>query len=253
MSGRTAKRARQLKRARSESEMNGDKVLAATAAVLAEDLAEFPPARSVQVPVGWLRAVMEQCRAIVLLSRAGHAEVAAPNRRSASEILVRLQWLATMKKDDRAAAVDSLIEEEKRLAKNQQLHVLEMGLTEAPPIGDIDAVVTNSGDDSEIRKQAKVFTEAAKAAKGAGLYLWWQRDTQMTHATMQLAAALAPVSEERLAKGAYAQADPDLKLVLNIAVFSVMYASMLLNEAGVSNEHAFRHFHAFFSGIRRAI
>lgn len=253
MSGKSAKEARRLKRARSETEVNGDKVRAAAGAVLAVDLGGLPSARTVQVPVGWLRALMEQCRAIVLLSQAGRAEVAAPNRRSAIELLLRLQWLATMSKDDRPAAIDAMIEEEQRLAGNQQVHVIEMGLTEAPPIGDLDAVITDSGENTQIRQQAKAFTEAAKAAQGAGLYLWWQRDTQMTHATTQLAAALAPASDGHLSKGAYPPADPDLKLVLDIAVFAVLYCSMLLNQAGLSQDQAFRHFHAFFNGIRKAI
>lgn len=197
--------------------------------------------------------MMQQCRAIVTLSQAALESATAPNRRSASEILLRLQWLAALSPEKRADAIDAMIDEEERLTENHKVHVIEMGLTEPPDLGDLDAVITQATDDAQIKQQAKSIKDAATAATGAGLYRAWRDKTQMTHATVQLAAALAPVRDDRFERGTAPVRDQDLSLTLNLAAFAVMYASRLLLDAGVDHDSAFRFFHAFFDGIRKAI
>lgn len=253
MSGRKAKVARLQRRSRSERQVNVDKILATTSEVLGVDFSDLPTARAVQVPVGWLRAMMQQSRAIVTLSEAALDGATAPNRRSASEILLRLQWLATLPPEKRADAIDAMIDEEKRLTENHKVHVVEMGLTEPPDLGNVDAVITLAGDDTQIKQQAKSIKDAAAAATGVGLYRAWRDETQMAHATVQLAAAHAPVRDNRFERGIAPERDQDLSLTLNLAAFAVMYASRLLLDAGVDKDSAFRFFNSFFDGIRKAI
>ena len=253
MNGKKAKAARQARPARSECEMNADKVFATTALVLATSISEFPTARTVQVPIGWMRAMMVQCRAIVVLSQAGQQGAVAPNRRSAVELLLRLQWLATMSAEARSSAIDAMIVEEKRLAETHKSHVIGMGLTKAPDFGDADSVVTQAIDDPALQQQAKSITDAAKASLGVGLYRAWRDETQMTHATIQLADALAPVNDGRFDLGVAPTHDAEHKLTLDMALFAVIYASRLLLDAGLGKHEAFVFFDAFFDGIRKVI
>lgn len=251
MSGKKARGTRQARRARSEAEINAEKVLATTELILATSISHFPAARAVQIPVGWLRAMMVQCRAIVVLSQAGQQDAAAPNRRAAVELLLRMQWLATMPVSARSVAIDAMIVEEKRLTETHKSHVIEMGLTEAPDFGDADSVVTLAIDDTALRQQAKSITDAAKASLGVGLYRAWRDETQMTHATIQLAAALAPVREDRLGSGLAPVHDAELELTLDMVLFAAIYASKLLLDAELEKSEAFLFFDAFFDGIRK--
>ena len=151
----------------------------------------------------------------------------------------------------RTSAIDAMIVEEKRLTETHKSHVIEMGLTQAPDFGDADSVVTQAIDDPALRQQAKSITDAAKASLGVGLYRAWRDETQMTHATIQLAAALAPVHEERLDLGVAPAHDADLKLTLDMVLFAVIYASKLLLDAEIEKSEAFVFFDAFFEGIRK--
>jgi len=241
------------RRSRSERQVNVDKMLATTSEVLGVDFSDLPTARTVQVPVGWLRAMMQQSRAIVTLSEAALESAAAPNRRSASEILLRLQWLATLPPETRADRIDAMIDEEKRLTENHKVHVVEMGLTEPPDLGDVDAVITMATNDPLIKQQARNIKDAAAAAIGVGLYRAWRDETQMAHATVQLAAAHAPVCDNRFERGIAPERDQNLSLALNSAAVAVVYTSRLLLDAGVDKDSALRFFNSFFDGIRKAI
>lgn len=155
--------------------------------------------------------------------------------------------------DERSSAIDAMIVEEKRLTETHKSRVIEMGLTKAPDFGDADSVVTQATDDPALRQQAKSITDAAKASLGVGLYRAWRDETQMTHATIQLAAALAPVHEGRFGLGVAPAHDAELKLTLDMALFAVLYASKLLLDAGLDKSQAFVFFDAYFDGIRKVI
>jgi hypothetical protein len=158
-----------------------------------------------------------------------------------------------MPPESRTDAIDAMIEEEKRLTANHKTHVVDMGLTEAPDLGNFEEVLTQTTDDAQLRQQARSVMDAAKAANGVGLYRAWREETQMTHATVQLAVANAPIRSNRFELGAAPRHDRDLSLTLDMASFVVIYASRLLLDAGVGKDDAFRFYGAFFDGIRKAI
>ena len=158
-----------------------------------------------------------------------------------------------MSADKRPSAIDAMIVEEKRQTQTHRSHVIEMGLVGLPDFGDADSVVTQATDDPALRQQAKSITDAAKASLGVGLYRAWRDETQMTHATIQLAAALAPVHEGRFKLGETPTRDAELKLTLDMVLFAVLYASRLLLDAGLDKSEAFVFFDAFFDGIRKVI
>ena len=198
---------------------------------------------------------MGQAQAIAALAAQGLDAVAAPNRRSLLEILLRLQWLLMIENpSDRQGALDAMIEEERRLAKSGQQHYIDMGLIVPPPVGDFDGVATLPTSEQALVQQAKKLVEAAKAANGVGPYVRWRDDTQYTHATVRLAAANAPAAPAcTLGRGVPPTWDDEFEALLMLLIGIVGYTLRLLVDDGVTKDSAGRFFDAFFDGIRKAI
>ena len=198
---------------------------------------------------------MGQAQAITVLAAQDLDAVAAPNRRSLLEILLRLQWLLMIENpSDRQGALDAMIEEEKRLARSGQLHYVDMGLIIPPPLGDLDRVATLPTSERALVQQAKKLVEAAKAANGVGPYVRWRQDTKYSHATVLLAAANAPAMSSRtLGRGVPPTWDDEFEALLMMLIGIVGYTLRLLVDDGVAKDSAGRFFDAFFDGIRRAV
>ncbi|QNO38664.1 hypothetical protein H4J02_06645 [Protaetiibacter sp. SSC-01] len=216
--------------------------------VLAVDLSMVPATRTVQFVVGWTRAAFEESRAIAVLTREGLAHAAAPNRRSFAELILRLQWLHSVKPDQRAGALDGMIEEEKGLTRKFYGHLKHMGYDAQPDLSDMEQVLTDVIQDGRLVDQAKRILAAAKATDGAaiGMYYAWREETQYMHATAQLAAAYAPEIEGRLGSGRPPVVDLEFEGHRTATVLAVALAYRLLVEEGVDEHTASLLIDAFF-------
>ncbi|MCU1579982.1 MAG: hypothetical protein JWP19_2186 [Rhodoglobus sp.] len=248
MSGRTAKAARRIERARPAHEVNAAFLIETAERILRLDLRGVPLTRVAQFIVGWLRAAFEESRAIALLTRAGVAHAAAPNRRSFAEIVVRLQWLHGIASVDRAGALDAMLEDEKDLTRKFFKHLSEMGYDSDADLTAMDELVTEVIEEGRIAHQAKRFVDAAKATNGAsvGLYYAWREETQYTHATGALASSYAPDEGGMLGKGTPPVVDPDLDSHRLVTMLSVTLVYHLLIEEGVESDVAKSIVLAFF-------
>jgi hypothetical protein len=161
--------------------------------MLALELPDVPLTRANQFFVGWMRAAYDQSRVIATLTRAGLHHAAAPNRRAFAEIGLRLLWLRSLDEDERAPALDAMIENEKRLTTGFYANLDEMGVEHGVDLSAMERIIVEAIDDKKIRQQVKAVTAAAKAAPSTvGLYSAWREETQYTHATAHLAVAYAP-------------------------------------------------------------
>lgn len=195
MSGKRARAQRRFQRERPEIERNSDYALAAAKRVLGANLGEIPSGRVTQFVLGWMRAAFDQSRVIVTLTRAGLAPAAAPNRRSFAEITVRLQWLYAMKQNDRAGALDAMLDHERELTVKALDHIREMGYESERDLTEMRDFVLEAADGA-LKDQARRFLAAAKSTDGqsVGLYYAWREETQYTHATGAMASAYAPLT-----------------------------------------------------------
>ena len=174
---------------------NANYALAATKRVLEADLTPIPITRVTQFVIGWMRAAFCQSQVIATLAKRGMAPAAAPNRRSFAEIAVRLQWLFGMKQEDRAAALDAMLDHERELTEKNQEHLREMGFDSDRDLSAYHELVFNSAGGT-LKNEARQFFAAAKSnnSLSVGLYAAWREETQYTHATGAMAAAYAPAN-----------------------------------------------------------
>lgn len=174
---------------------NANYALAATKRVLTTDLATISTTRVTQFVIGWMRAAFSQSQVIATLSKRGMAPAAAPNRRSFAELAVRLQWLFGMPQEDRAGAVDAMLDYERDLTVKNQEHLREMGFDSDRDLSDYHELVFDSADGT-LKNEARQFLAAAKRnnSLSVGLYASWREETQYTHATGAMATAYAPTN-----------------------------------------------------------
>jgi hypothetical protein len=223
-------------------------MIEASERVVTLDLGDIPLSRTAQFIVGWLRAAFEESRAIAVLTREGLAHAAAPNRRSFAELVLRLQWLTSIKPESRAGVLDGMIEEEKELTRKFFSHLRDMGFESEVDLSDMEDVLTQVVDDKQLILQAKTTLNAAKATDGAaiGMYYSWREETQYTHATAQLAAAYAPDEAGRLGSGTPPVVDLDFEAHRMATLLAIALAYQLLVDDGASTTAAKRLFNAFF-------
>lgn len=236
MSGRKSKAKRRAVREQPESIRNASYALAATKRALAADLGAIPLTRVTQFVLGWMRAAFDQSRVIATLTKGGLAASASPNRRSFAEIAVRLQWLHMMKLEDRAGALDAMLEHERELTEKNQGHLREMGYASERDLSKMRELVLESADGA-LKDQARKFLAAAKSNESlsVGLYAAWRHETQYTHATGAMAVAYAP------AKGGDRTPqvmDPDLVSHVYALFLIVTLVFNLLVDEGVEREAA---------------
>lgn len=217
--------------------------------MLALDLGHIPLARTTQFIVGWLRASFGQALAISSLTSMDRGDFSGPNRRSFAEIVVRLLWLSSVASEERAAVLDSIIEDEKESTRRFfEKNLKELGYDSDADLRAMDELVTQVTEHGALKDQAKKFFSAAKATNGqaAGLYYMWREETQYTHATGVLAAAYAPEINSRLGNGRPEIVDPDLGGIYLCTVLAVALSYRLLVEAGVEETAAGSILDAFF-------
>ena len=204
------------------------------------DLSAIPLTRYRQFIAGWLRAAFEQSLAISTLVQAELGHAAAPNKRSFAEIVIRLQWVHSVEQIERAGALDSMIEDEKKSTERFFKHLENMGYKADVDLSEMNSVVTEVTDDRHIKDQATKLLEAAKATEGQslGTYYSWRHETQYTHATSALAVAYAPDVENRLGSGHPEAVDPDLTTHRLVTMLIVTLAYRLLVEDGVEERLA---------------
>lgn len=254
MSAKRDKQARQARRNRPKRDVNAAQLSEIARRVMAYEFVGLPESRVSQIAVGWMRAAFAEIGAIVHLSTNGLDFAAAPNRRSYAEIVLRLQWLHQLEVSLRGPALDSMIEDEKRLAASHVKNLEKMGVTKTPDFSELSAVVTETSTDSAIRVQAKTFTEAAVATvDAAGLYRAWREETQNTHATWNLALSYAPYASGEFGKGKPFVADPEFETLILTTFLVLSLTVRLLMEEGASKEVIDGLFDTFFSGVRAGL
>lgn len=208
--------------------------------MLALDLAGVPLTRTTQVVVGWMRSTFEQARVIATLALSDLSHAAAPNRRSLAEAVVRLQWLHGMPQEDRACAVDTLIEGDRAHTRKANQSLSDMGYESTADLTAMEALVLNFSERGRLGETARNFVEAVKSTQGQslGLYYAWREETQYTHATSVLAVAHAPEREGRIGTGRPPVADPDLQTLWLVMSLVVALVYRLLIQDRVSEEVA---------------
>ncbi|MDL5488168.1 hypothetical protein [Microbacterium wangruii] len=236
MSGSKARAKRRADREQPDSVRNADYALAATGRTLAADLSAIPLTRVTQFVLGWMRAAFDQSRVIATLTKCGLAASASPNRRSFAEIAVRLQWLHLMKQEDRAGALDAMLERERELTEKNQEHLRDMGYASDRDLSKMRELVLESAGGA-LKDQARQFLAAAKSNESlsVGLYAAWHQETQYTHATGAMAVAYAPATSDDPFPHVM---DPDLTSHVYALFLVVTLVFNLLVEEGVERESA---------------
>lgn len=169
--------------------------MAAARRVLAADISEVPLTRVTQFALGWMRAAFDQSQVIATLTQSGLARAASPNRRTFAEIAVRLQWLRATNQEDRAGAVDAMLEHEQELTEKAIDHIRKMGYDSQREMTEMREFVLDAAA-GKLKNEARLFLAAAQSTEGQslGLFYAWREETQYTHATGAMAASYAPAS-----------------------------------------------------------
>lgn len=214
--------------------------------VLAVDFSDVPSSRTRQVVVGWMRHAFEQSRVIAQLHVAGIEHAAAPNLRSCVETAVRLQWLESVDIEDRAGAVDAMIDHDKErdVAEGKSLRAL--GHESEARLEEMDSLILEVTQNGRIKDEARKLFPAIKASRfpSAGLFKAWRQETQYSHATATLGVAYAPSEDDRIGFGTPPLADPDLELHEMLTLLVVMTTAALLKDEGVSRSKTIELFEA---------
>lgn len=156
MSQSRAKKDRESERKRSNPQSSVENVLRGANAILSLDLSEVPVSRVSQFAVGWLRAAFEQSRIIATLSASGLGHAAAPNRRAFWELTIRLLWLRDVARAERATAVDTMLDKERRTEATTDEHMRANGFPTNIDVAEMQAFVLNVTEDKVIRSGALI-------------------------------------------------------------------------------------------------
>lgn len=215
------------------AERNADYIRAVAQGMLAADFPDIAMSRVTQFAIGWMRAAFDQSLVIATLASEGLARAASPNRRCHAEIVTRLHWLYSTGREDRAAALDALLEYERESTEKTVGHLSDMGFVSQLDLSDMRdfALEPASGG---LKNEARQFLAAAKStvSSSAGFYYAWREETQYTHATGAMAAAYAPEADDDEAHPPIV--DPDLRLHTQALFVVVGLTYHLLVEEGVS-------------------
>ena len=217
--------------------------------MLALDFADVPLERTTQVIVGWMRAAFEQSRVIATLALSGLAHAGAPNRRSFAEIVLRVLWLHGMPPEERAGAVDALLDDDRTQITKAFRHLADMGYDSPVDLSDLEAMVLEVSPVGVRRAQARQVVQAAKSTDGQsiGMYYVWREETQYTHATAVLGGAYAPERSGTLGSGRPPVVDGDLAVHRDVTTLVVALVYRLLVDEGVKEDRAMSVMNAFFS------
>lgn len=236
MTRKKTKGRKQASHEQSEMARNANYALAATKRTLDADLGGIPITRVTQFVIGWMRAAFSQSQVIATLTKRGMASAAAPNRRSFAEVAVRLQWLSGMKQENRAGALDAMLDHERELTEKNQEHLREMGFNSDRDMSEYQELVFDAAGGA-LKNEARVFLAAAKSnhSLSVGLYAAWREETQYTHATGSMAAAYAPANGDAPFPIVM---DPDLSAHTYALFLIVTLVYNLLVDEGVGEDAA---------------
>ncbi len=217
--------------------------------MLAVDFSDVPSSRTRQVIVGWMRHAFEQSRVIAQLHVAGIEHAAAPNWRSYVETAVRLQWLESVDIEDRAGAVDAMIDHDKERVVGEVKSLRALGHESEAHVEEMDSLILEVTQNGDIKNEARKLFPAIQASRlpSAGLFRAWRQETQYSHATAILGGAYAPSKDDRLGFGTPPLADPDLELHGMVQILVVMSAAALLEDEGVARSKTSELFEAYFT------
>ncbi|MFB7251212.1 hypothetical protein [Microbacterium sp. NPDC056234] len=204
------------------------------------ELPDVPLTRESQFIVGWMRAAFDQSRVIAKLTAEGLRHAIAPNRRAFTEIAFRLLWLRSVDRSKRAAALDTMIANEKRLTTGFYETLKDMGYDHDVDLSEMERILVEAIDDKGLRQQVKAVADAAKAAPiTIGLYAAWREETQYTHATAHLAVAYAPEEPaDRLGCSRPPSQHGDLDRHHMVCLLIATLATELLQDVGVEKDAA---------------
>ena len=248
MSGKRSKALRRVELQRPAYLVNARYAKESADRVLAVDLSQVPLSRINQFVVGWLRAFFEQSLVIATLTAASMAPAAAPNRRMFAEIALRLHWLHDLAPEDRAGAVDAMLEQEREQTVKTFQHMRDMGWESVVDLTEMNAFVLNETKDKRIKDQARKFAAAAHSTdvKNAGLFGAWRNESSYAHASGYLAGAYAPSKNNALTLGTPPVADADLETHRMVTLFVITLVHRLLVETETSEQVAMSIVNAFF-------
>lgn len=223
--------------------------LRASDAVLAIDMSDVRIAnRAPQVIVGWCRAAFAQIQAIATLLAAGVGTAHGPNLRLLLESEIRLLWLNSLPVEQRAAAVDELLDHERSNTKRTIEGVRAAGFDVEFDLDEMLEFPLDSTSKGRLFDQAKNFTAAAKAAKVDVMYALWRETSGLAHASGRLAGDYAPVKDKsRLGAGEPEPLDPSLETLAETMLLIVSVTAALLVDEGVDKELAGRFLQAYLS------
>lgn len=244
MSGRRAKRKRQAERNRPTHVKNAELVDRAADAVLAVDLSDIVlNDRVPQVVVGICRAAAAQSKVVAMLTAAGNAASAAPNRRLVLEAAIRLLWLAGLSRDERRQAVDIMLEKDRNDTNSTLGYLSSLGQTvdfDPTEMNEFELIAPTKGT---LQEQTRKLDAAVRATEVEpwSLYAMWREETKSAHPSGSLAGQYAPTFDDKhLSSGEPSPMDADLEAHQLIQFLIVMTTRDLLIQDGVSRKIADR-------------
>ncbi|WP_157118120.1 hypothetical protein [Microbacterium paludicola] len=250
MSGSRARKERQARRSLPLRFVNADAVYRSADAVLGVDLSDHKfRNRAVQVVTGLCRAGFAQSKVIATLARADLLSAAAPNRRLMDEIVLRLNWLEGLTRDERRKAADTMLAKD-RTDTNKLIEYLRGDGHEVDfDVEEMNAFELDDATKGAIHQQATKLRAAVEASgvKPGTIYSMWLEETKFAHASGGLAGKYAPTHDDiHMSNGTPSPMDPDLEAHRILQTIIVMTTCRILVEEGFPEETANRLAVAFF-------
>lgn len=251
MSGRRSKKQRQTRSERSAYLVNAEAVIRSANAVLSVDLDDLAfRNRAAQVVVGLCRAAFAQSKVIATLARAGLLSAAAPNRRLAAEVALRLHWLEGLSRDERRKAADTMLEKDRADTEKLITYLRDAGQDVDFDLEEMNAFELDAATGGSIHQQTTRLRAAVESSevKPWSIYSIWLEETIYAHASGALAGKYAPTHDDvHMSSGVPDPTDPDLEAHPIVQMLIVTTACRILRDEGMPEEFAGRLATAFFS------
>ncbi|OII43585.1 hypothetical protein BIU99_02335 [Plantibacter sp. MMLR14_011] len=207
--------------------------------------------RTTQVIVGLCRAAFVQSRVIAALAHEDLLSAAAPNRRLVLEIALRLHWLQDLTPSERAKAVDTMLEKDRRDTNRLLDYLQDAGHGADFDRAEMNAFELENESNGTIHQQATRIWSAVESTsvKPWSTYAMWLEETKFAHPSGALAGSYAPTRDNvHISHGAPESMDQDLDAHRLLQMQIVLSTGFLLSEEEPSREFADRITAAFFAG-----
>lgn len=241
----------QAKRNRPARIANAEMLTRSAEAVLNVDLSDLAfPNRTSQVVVGLCRAAFAQSKIIAMLANANLLSAAAPNRRLVLEIALRLHWLQGLSRGERRTAVDTMLAKDRQDMNRLLEYLRDEGHEVDFDPTEMDAFQLDEETKGAIHQQATRLNAAVRSTevKPWSIYSMWLGETQLAHASGNLAGKYAPTHDDlHLSSGVPDPMDPDLEAHRILQEHIVVTTSYLLADEGLPEEFALRIQAAFYA------